>query len=190
MKYIIEHMEEEISEWCLIEYKHISTFLEDGKLIFTNVKNPNDKEILSKLGNTMEESITELAFNNSCVLDPEAKDILSPKDDFDYLIFGGILGDYPARKRTKEGITDKMPENIRVSSRNLGDKQMATDTAVLVGKLINSGINFENIQFVDEVEIDFGDGESVQIPFRYVVKDGYPILAPGAIEYLAKEDSF
>ena len=45
MKFIIEHLEKKLFEWCLIEYEHISKIVGKNNLIITNVK----KSDLSKL---------------------------------------------------------------------------------------------------------------------------------------------
>ena len=189
MKYIIEHLEEGISEWCEIEYKHISSFVGKENLIFTNVTDPEDKERLKDLGRVEEKPARELGYVRCCILDPQAEDILTPHDAnaFDFLIFGGILGDYPPKKRTEEELSAKMQDTPK---RNLGDIQMATDTAVLCAKMIIYGIPFEEIPFTYDIEIELSEGESVQLPYRYIVQDGKPLLAPGLVEYLQKEDSF
>src|SRR3989344_3965037 len=38
MKYIIEHTENKIYDWCCIEYKHISKLVGRNNLIFKNLK--------------------------------------------------------------------------------------------------------------------------------------------------------
>ena len=37
MKFIIEHLEPELYDWCLIEYEHISKIVGKENLIFTNI---------------------------------------------------------------------------------------------------------------------------------------------------------
>ena len=107
MKYIVEHLEKNVYKWCLIEYTHISKIVGKENLIFTNVK--KDKKKLEKLGEVREKSVKELNLKNACVLDPNAEITLSSKDNsFGYLIFGGILGDYPPKKRTKSELSSKL----------------------------------------------------------------------------------
>ncbi|MBW2977280.1 hypothetical protein KY331_00390 [Candidatus Woesearchaeota archaeon] len=182
MKYIIEHLEPELHEWCLLEYKHISEIVGKNNLIFTNVKDGADN--LEGLGKVRKESIKELNFKRICILDPFAEKTLSnqDKEKFDYLIFGGILGDYPMKKRTKAELSDKMD----VEKRNIGKEQMSTDTAVYVVKGIIEGKKLEDFEFKDEIEIEIGEGESIQLPFRYVIINGKPLLPKGLIEHLKK----
>ena len=90
MKIIIEHLDPRLWKWSLLEYKHISEFASKDNLIFTNIKGPKTAEKLSKLGTVYKESVKELNFKNACILDPDAKETLTPKDKFDYVIMGGI----------------------------------------------------------------------------------------------------
>ena len=99
-------------------------------------------------------------------------------------MFGGILGDYPPKARTKEL---QIPNAER---RNLGKEQMSTDTAVLVVKLIVDGTPLEKIEFKDEIEIEIKEGESILLPYRYVVKNKKPVLPAGLIEMLKKQKGF
>ncbi len=187
MKFVIEHLEPRVSEWVKLEYKNISKMVGAGNLIFTNVKKPTD--FLRGLGEVRVESVTKSPLPNMIVLDPEAKEELMPADckKFDYLVFGGILGDYPPRKRTQEEITSKIDAPIR----NLGPIQMSTDTAVRVAKMISDGKKLSEIPFSDEISIEVAQGEAVDLPYRYVVgKDGDPLLPDGLVEYLKKKRSF
>ncbi|KAL8691186.1 MAG: hypothetical protein Q9218_003536 [Villophora microphyllina] len=100
-----------------------------------------------------------------CLLDPAAKDELSPKDAdaFDIFVFGGILGDDPPQDRTselrKKGFT----------GRRLGPIQMTTDTAVRVTRMVIQGQTpLNNVPYVDHPEIRIDEHESTQMPFRYV----------------------
>lgn len=188
MKYIIEHLEPRLYPWCLIEYEHISNIVGKENLVFTNVKTSNQREKLSKLGKVYKESIkkvisTQFKDKKLCLLDTSTEETLTPKDvkKFDFLIFGGILGDNPPQGRTiKELGALKLP------LRNLGNKQMPTDNAVYAAKKIISGTPFENIKFIDKVEIEFGKGEDIILPFRYVLEKGKPLISPKLVEYIKK----
>ncbi|KAJ3120743.1 hypothetical protein HK100_012664 [Physocladia obscura] len=121
------------------------------------------------------------------LLDPSAKQELSPEDSaagFEYLLFGGILGDDPPRDRTKE---------LRVqgfSGRHLGNYQMTTDTAVLVSKrVIEGGKKLSELEFVDKPDINLSSHESVEMPFRYLVENGAPLLPAGFLELLRKTNN-
>jgi ribosome biogenesis SPOUT family RNA methylase Rps3 len=185
--YIIEHLEEKVWKWCIIEYKHISSIVGKKNLWFTNVKK-GSKE-LEKYGRVFKESVSELKLKNCCVLDPEAERVLNPKEarGFDYFIFGGILGDNPPKKRTKKELTSKIKDAV---SFNIGKEQMSTDNAVKVVKEIYNGTPFDKMKFKDGIEIETAEGESVIFPFRYLVVDEKPFLSSELVEYLKKKKGF
>lgn len=182
MKYVIEHFGKAF-KWHLIEYEHISKIVGKENLIFTNVK--GKKEALAAFGEVKKESIAELCLPNVCVLDPASDKLLTPEDckRFKYLVFGGILGDYPPRERTKELLTCRMKN---AETRNLGKEQMPTDNAVYAAKLIAEGTKFEDIKFIDTIEIDIQKGLSVELPFRYVEVNGKPLISEKLVEFLKK----
>ena len=196
MKYIIEHLEPRLYKWCIIEYTHISKIVGKANLIFTNIKSEKAREKLIKLGEVRKESIadtSDLGSCRACVLDPEAETTLSPDDskNFCCIIFGGILGDYPPRKRTKEELTDVLKKKgKKFETRNLGKEQMATNTAVYVTKKILDGTPLSKIIFMDEIEIEINEGESIQLPFRYVIEDGKAVLPEGFVEFLKTRKEF
>lgn len=189
MKFVIEHLEDKLYEWCLIEYRHISQIVGKNNLIFTNIK--EDKK-LKQLGEVKEQNVLKLNLKNACLLDPKAKKTLNPKEaaKFDYFIFGGILGDFPERGRTKKFLTSKL-KNVEV--RNLTNKQMPTDTAILVTKLIAKGTQIEKIKFIDKPTLLLKKGkinEEVNLPYRYVAKDNKPIMSKELIKYLKNKRDF
>ena len=123
-----------------------------------------------------------------CILDPLAQKTLSPEDSelFNFFIFGGILGNEPMEGRTKKELS--LPG---VARRNLGKKQMSTDTAVLVSyKIINKKIPFSRLKFKDELEIKIGKNLSTILPYRYLIEKGKVILPKGLIKHIKTEDSF
>ncbi|MEK6874360.1 MAG: SAM-dependent methyltransferase [Nanoarchaeota archaeon] len=187
MKFVIEHLEALLSPWLKIEYKEISTIVGKRNLIFTNIKRKN--KFFFKLGTTQPWSITTKPYPKMIILDPTASQELRPQDcnTHNYLVFGGILGDYPPRQRTKESITSK----LHTSTRNLGTIQMSTDTAVRVAKMICNGKKLGEIPFMDHVSIELGQYEAVDLPYRYVQDtQGKPILAKGLIAYLKAKRRF
>lgn len=188
MKYIIEHLEKEVYEWCLIEYEHISKIVGKENLIFTDVKNNSDKKKLISFGEVYSESIHFLINNvfagkRLCLLDLDAEKTLSPSDknEFDFLVFGGILGDYPPKARTKELLGD-----LKCEKRNLWKEQMSTDNAVYTAKKIISGTEIGKIKFKDEIEIWINDKESTILPYRYVLAGGKPLISKKLLGYLKK----
>jgi len=72
--YIIEHMEPELWEWCVIEYKHISKIIGKKNVWFTNVKK-KDVSKLKKYGKVFEKKARDILENQEriCILDPKAK---------------------------------------------------------------------------------------------------------------------
>ncbi len=186
MKFIIEHLENELYKWCMIEYSYISKIVGKNNLIFTKVNNPKDANFLKKFGDVISSSVIDLNLKKSCLLDPKSKIVLNTKDNklFDYFIFGGILGDYPEQGRTEKYLTSKL-KNIK--TRNLGDMQMSTDTAVFVTKLILDGKNFNDISFIDKPYIIIKNKkfkEEINLPYRYVLKNNKPMISNDLIKYL------
>ncbi len=161
-------MEPKLWKWCLIEYEHISKIIGKTSVWFTNCSN----KVLSRLG-VVKKSVLKLNLKNICLLDPKAEKELSPEDaeKFDYFVFGGILGNAPAQGRTQI-----LSKKLKCEKRSLGEKQMSTDTAVLVTKLVLEGKKLSEIPFIDSPEIKNGKDESVIMPYRYVEKEGKPIF--------------
>lgn len=185
MIYIIEHLDDEVYEWSLLEYRHISKVVGKENLWFTHVKDGPDAMKLRPLGKVFKESVLSMNLQKACLLDPAAKNLLVPGDTkhFDHMVFGGILGDNPPRGRTKELQAIK-------DSRNLGAEQMSTNTAVYVTKKIVEGTPFEKIDFVDTLIIPTDEGEEVELPYRYVFENGEPVLPEGLIEKLKNDEDF
>ena len=195
--YIIEHLEPELFEWCLIEYEHISGLVGKENIWFANIKAEEDRKKLEQLGRVFSESAKKLDLNwaRVCVLDPEAEKTLKPEDSgkFDYYIFGGILGDHPPKKRTKKELTKLVPAGCE--ARNIGKKQMSTDNAVYTTvQIAEKQKKFDELKFKDEISIDINDVESVELPYRYnlITKDGKEevFMSPKIIEYLKKKQGF
>ena len=183
MKFIIEHLEDEVWDWCVLEYTHMSSLIGKENLIFTNVPK-KERHKLEKLGTVHTESVLNLKFNKCCLLemitDKELK--TEDKNKFDYMVFGGILGDNPPQGRTK------VLHKLKCEMRSLGSEQMSTDTAVLVTKMILNGKKLKDIEFKDTIEIELKDGEDVILPYRYVVKNGKPVLPKGLFEMLKNQE--
>ena len=182
MNFVIEHLEEKLYPWCLLEYKHISQIVGRKNLIFTCIKSAH-KVKLKSFGRVECRSVLDLNLKPVCFLDPSSKKELSPEDKnkFDYLVFGGILGDYPPRQRTAEWLTGQ-----KVETRNLGTKQMATDAAVYVAKRIIEGKRLNELKFLDTLHLATGKGEEVILPYRYVLEKGKPVLAKGFLQFVKK----
>ncbi|MCU0642399.1 MAG: SAM-dependent methyltransferase [archaeon] len=188
--YIIEHLEPEIWEWCLMEYENISKIAGRANLWFTNI-NSQDRNAkkLEKFGKVIHESVATLGLKNACILDPEVPKTLEPEEakSFDYFIFGGILGDYPPRKRTSPELTSKLKN---AQARNIGKKQFSTDNAVLVTKRIIEGTPLKDMHFVENLTIPINEIESIDLPYCYPLVDGKPQISGKLINYLKKKKSF
>lgn len=194
MKFIIEHLEPFISEWCMIEYENISSIVGKENLIITNLPGKDFKKLMH-LADLHEESVLTISLRNSCLLEPKSNRILTANDNFDYFIFGGILGDHPERGRTEKYLTSKLKTSrlINPETRNLGIMQMSTDTAVLVTKIIaKDKIDFNKIKFIDKPAIELKSGiikEEIILPYRYVEENSKPRISKKLLEYLKnKED--
>ena len=181
MKYIIEHLEDEVWEWCILEYTHMSEVVGKDNLIFTNVSE-EEKHKIEQLGEVHTESVLDMGIKNACILDMNAEKELSSEDNFEYFVFGGILGDNPPKGRTK------VLEKLNTEKRSLGKEQMSTDTAVMVTHMVLNGKKLSEIEFQDTIELQTGENDSVVLPYRYVMKDGKPILPKGLFEMLKKQE--
>lgn len=181
-------MEPSLYPWCVIEYKHISKAVGKKNLIFTNIK-AKDSSRLKDFGKVYTKSVAELGLDmkKACLLDQSAeKELKSPDSKkFDYMVFGGILGDFPRKHRTR-----KLSDELRCEKRHLGNKQFSTDNAVLCTKMILEGKKIWEIKFKEGIEIETGKGESVCFPFRYIIVDGKPFISPELVEYLRKRKGF
>ncbi len=182
--YVIEHLDGKLWKWCLIEYKLISKLVGKKNLFFTNIRS----EELKKYGQVIKEPASKLNLKRACILDPDAKKTLTTKDTkkFKYFIFGGILGDYPPKKRTKKELTKK----LNFISRNIGKKQFSTDNAVAVVKEISKGKKLSDLKFKDKIEIQLGKYDSVVLPYRYLLVKNKPLISKELIEYLKRKRDF
>ena len=182
MKYVIECVDK-LYKWNFIEYKHISKIVGKSNLIFTNTSSKR----LKLFGKVEEKSVKELCLKKICILDPSSKKTLSPADakKFDYLIFGGIMGDFPPKKRTR-----KFFKQVKAERRNLGKGQMPTDNAVYVAKKIIEGTPLEKMEFKNNITIKINEYEEVDLPFTYVVVKGKPLVSGELISYLRKTKEF
>ncbi len=193
MKFVIEHLEKRVWPWCLIEYESIKDIVGKEKLIFTNIKRRNKN--LEKLGKCFKERFFKIVLEKNinpkkvCVFDPQAKKTISPNEakEFDYFVFGGILGDHPPKKRTKKELSPTLKGCI---FRNLGKKQFPTDNAVLVVKKIIEGKKFKDLNFKDKLEIKINEIESVELPFRYMIEEEKPFIREKLLNYIKRKRKF
>ena len=180
--FIVEHLEPELWPWCLIEYKNISKIIGKNNLWFTNIKKDFSK--LKNYGKVFQEKASSLNLKNPCILNSYSKETLTTKksNQFQYFIFGGILGDNPPKKRTSELINSFK----KIKTFNIGKKQIPTDNAVYVVSRIIKGESLKKIKFQDGIEIKINKIESTILPYRYALIENKPLLSRELIKYLKK----
>ncbi|MGV8142060.1 MAG: SAM-dependent methyltransferase [Candidatus Pacearchaeota archaeon] len=184
---IIEHLEKKMWPWCKIEYAGIASIIPKDNLWFTNIT--EEGNFLSKFAKVSKESVTKIKLEDACILDPNAKKELNPKETkkFKYFIVGGILGDYPPKKRTKEELTDKIRG---IPARNLGKKQFSTDNAVYVLKQIIDGTPLEKMKFQNKLTIKINSIESIDLPYYYPLVNGKPRISKALLKYIQNKKDF
>lgn len=132
---------------------------------------------------------------------PTPEQHATPPNGFSHFLFGGILGDDPPRDRTGSLRALGFP------GRHLGKVQMTTDTALGVTKRIvedGKGMGHSDspddgrgegpsgaLDWVEFPDLDFGNGESVSMPFRYMRDESSgerrPLMPPGMREHIKKD---
>ncbi len=196
---VIEHLEPRFSRWLEAEYLH-SLQIAGTRLVFTN---------MGKLCSVIQwpfkpycymESVRHLAgilYNdprNIIVLDPTAKDTLTPEEAAraEVIVIGGILGDHPPRRRTSTLLTRHLvPPGI---SRNIGKHQLSIDGAVYVALKIIEGRSLNDIEFIISPKIVVEDGffgeVEIILPYAYPIVDGRPLISRKVIEILRKGSAY
>ncbi|KAL8721372.1 MAG: hypothetical protein Q9181_007717 [Wetmoreana brouardii] len=185
--YIVEHLDPECGPWSTLEYITIAKESTDAGAYFYLSSAPADLDLPKTLKHTEGfnvdyrgvEEIYRESKDRVCLLDPAAKEELSPSDAdrFDVFLFGGIL-DRTSELR-KKGFT----------GRRLGPVQMTTDTAVRVTRMVIQGqTRLSEIPFIDYPEIRLDEHESTEMPFRYV-KDAQerPVMPEGMLDLIKKD---
>ncbi len=184
---VIEHLEDGVSPWIFMEYRHSSIIAGRDNLYITNVPK-RYHQLLGRYGGVTTASVVELVSENTIpadsviVLDPKAPKGLEEADlPGSYIVIGGILGDHPPRGRTWRLLTSRLIK-YGVRARNIGDKQYSIDgTVYYVITLWRTGL--KGFEYIDGVDIETPSGV-IHLPFRYPLAGGKPLLAPGLREYL------
>jgi len=178
----IEHCEQELSPWLMLEYKHCAK-LWKSNLVFTRVTRKKTAQQLKPLGRVeAEKADSVFSGKQGIILDPQAKKPLTPKECHasDVIVIGGLLGFEHPKGRTKTMISDKS----RFETRHLGRIQLSIDGAAFVTKAICLGMRLEDIEIAREIEIKQDSVHSTVLPFGYPVIDNHPVITPGLVEYL------
>jgi len=193
--FVIEHLEDEVGKWVLLEYENVARIVSKENLIITNVRNCGE---LGKIAKCVNKDVTSFLRkheqDNIIILDPKADKVLEPWDFVDnklnIIIIGGILGDHPPKGRTWKLLTTKILEKgFNVKVRNLGKEQLTIDGAAYVAYLIFKGKRLSEIPFQEGLRIVRKIGlieHEIILPYKYPVLDGKPLVNPKLIEYLVK----
>ena len=189
---VIEHLEDKVGKWLLIEYEASSGIVGRGNLYFTNVKDAWLARRLLGLGRIYRRSIADISLKGRIiVLDPQAEARLEPEDfqgsSRTYVVIGGILGDHPPRGRTRKMLTSRMKGAV---ARNIGKAQFTINGAVYVAWQVSKGRRLEEIPTVEGVEIDVeyykGIKHVITLPYAYPVVDGRPLIPRRLLDYLRR----
>lgn len=168
-------------------YRHTAQWWGD-KLIFTNVKEPEERKILAEIGSVVAESVTKLPFDKSklIILDPFAEEELKPEDieEDSLIVVGGILGDFEFTGKTKEFITSKIEG---AKARHIGSVQFSIDGASIIAKLISEGKRLEEIEYVESPTIKLDEFSEITLHYAVPKVNGKLLLTPGLIELQKKE---
>jgi len=212
MLYIIEHLEEGLSDWCRLEYSHMLEIVKSpDTLIFTNVTSQATREFLTRDNSRSFESplksflsghmtlpgFPQIPFHRVCLLDMKAKRVVTPGDasEFDAVVFGGILGNVhmlPDGTYSSDDKTSIVRDlGFEENRRHVGELQMTTDSAVLVTyEVLRNEQRFEQMDFVDHPEIPSGEDVTIMDGFRYMQRDGAIVLPAGMAQLLADSMDF
>lgn len=193
LTFVVEHLDPELGAWSALEYKSIAEESRKAGCRFILSSVPTSllgNQDIENTGAEVRSDSVEVYFaekiDKICLLDPAAKQELSPVDgqQFEVFLFGGILGDDPPRDRTSE------LRKKGFVGRRLGPVQMTTDTAVRVTRaVVLEGKKLEDVPYIDFPELKLGEHETTEMPFRYVVDNrGKPIMPEGMID-LIKADA-
>lgn len=182
-RFIIENFEKP-SEWVVLEYRHAARLAGRGNLTITGA---------GKLAGlpTDGRHAWEIGLADPIILDPAASEVLEPGDFSDpgenFLVLGGICGDFPPKARTGGLLTSRFPD-ARV--RSLGSLQLPTDIALWTAREISRGRRLSGIAFFPQMEFRMGKYESVSINLGYPLVKGKPLVTPGLAALLRKRQEF
>ena len=191
-KLMIEHLEEKLSRWLLLEYRHASEWW-SRNVIFTNVRNKEEAEKLSNLGRVIPKRFYEIVQPDEevIILDPAAEVELKTCDfkNASYVVVGGICGDEVMRGRTGKFITSPaLKRRGKFRIRNLGKVQLPIDQAAIVAKLIMRGKKLDEIEILPKLRLTLEECEGmkriVELPYGYVSIKGKPVITADFMKIL------
>jgi ribosome biogenesis SPOUT family RNA methylase Rps3 len=183
MKFIVEHLEEELFPWCIIEYSRAALAVGRENLLVSRLVT-RQAEFESAKESFLD---LQLPMERICLLDSESQQPLMPEDiiHFDYVLVGGILGNVDEFDMDRTAIL----RQCGLPGRHLGHLQMTTDTAVKVAHLIlHEQISFDRLRFVDRPELTGPTGQKFISDFRYLqLPDGAPDIDPRIVAEMERD---
>jgi ribosome biogenesis SPOUT family RNA methylase Rps3 len=193
---VIEHLEELLSKWVVIEYINARRIV-GSQLVITNAGKCCSE--LSRIARCYPQSITELqgelysSPENVIVLDPAAEKVLTSEEaaKAEAIVVGGILGDHPPRGRTRKLLTSRFKG---AKPRNIGPHQFSIDGAVYVAFQIAMGASLNDIRVAlnPSIEVDLGEygTVTVELPYAYPIVNGKPLIAEELLQHISSGVGF
>ena len=180
--FVIEHLEPVLSPWAYLEYEHAARFA--PYLLVTNVRDEGERRCIERFAEALCESATEVLEGcSTVVLDPQAPQLLSQRDveECDYVVVGGIMGDFPPRGRTSILLTNRMEWAI---ARSLGPCQFSVDGAVYIASRVLWGGGLEDVRVVQGVTVR-SDEVEIHLPFCYPLdEEGRVFISEKLVAYM------
>jgi ribosome biogenesis SPOUT family RNA methylase Rps3 len=192
LKIVIEHLEEHLGRWLLLEYENLSKHIGQENIIYSNIKRESWIYKLQGLGEVWRDSILEYPYKERLIiLDPTAEKMLKPRDikEEDMIVVGGILGDAPPKHRTYRYITSRLIDD-GVRAFNIGREIYPIDASAIIAYYIYKGKTLEEINCVKRLEVRYSDKSILVLPFSYPVIDGEVVIHPKLLEYLKRYGPF
>jgi len=178
---VIEHLEPVLTPWAYLEYRHAAELA--GELVVTNVKDESERRCVEKFAEVHPHSIKDLAPSEDLlILDPQAEALLSPPDlqRYEYVVVGGIMGDFPPRGRTRRLLTAAIRG---ATSRSLGPCQFSVDGAVFTALEIARGLELRRLWVTLGLTLE-GEGVEVHLPFCYPLSEGRAVVSHDLLTYV------
>ncbi|RLF05886.1 MAG: hypothetical protein DRK00_03205 [Thermoprotei archaeon] len=178
---VIEHLEPVLTPWAYLEYRHAAELA--GELLITNIKSESERRCIDEFAETHSQSIRDLAHSRDVlILDPQAETLLSPLDfqRYEYVVIGGIMGDFPPRGRTRKLLASRIGG---AASRSLGPCQFSVDGAVFVALEVARGVELREVWVTSGLTLE-REGIEVHLPFCYPLSGGRVVVSHELLTYV------
>lgn len=178
---VVEHLEPVLTPWAYLEYRHAAEVARD--LVITNLRDERERRCVEEFADAHSLSITSLVPPRKLlILDPQAEALLSPLDlqRYEYVVAGGIMGDFPPRGRTRELLTARVRE---ATSRSLGPCQFSVDGAVFMALRVAEGLELERLRVALGLVLR-GRGMEVHLPFCYPLSGARVVVSSDLLAYI------